>query len=156
MVSGFTAVTRCDAFVRRSPIVARCHRYVTWLGQASRAPGLLQLGPQLGLAADRPAGEDLLDGRRPLRPAPGDERDRPVEERGDPVLEADQVEDVHPQPHQPGGEPGEPEALDVGDRVEARYGREVALVEVVERLPGLVAFESADDLPRGVLAALHS
>ena len=56
MVSGFTAVTRCDAFVRRSPIVARCHRYVTWLGQASRAPGLLQLGPQLGLAADRPAG----------------------------------------------------------------------------------------------------
>ena len=52
----------------------------------------------------RAAGEDLLLGGGPLRAAAAEEATRPVQQRGDPVLEAGQVDEVHRQPHQPGDE----------------------------------------------------
>ena len=63
-------------------------------------------------AGERHPAEDLLLGGGALGPAAAQERDRPVHDRGDPVLEAGDVEEVHDQPHQPGDEPGEPEVAD--------------------------------------------
>ena len=47
------------------------------------------------------AGEDLLLGGGALGVTAADERDRPVEQRGDPVLEAGDVDQVDGEPRQP-------------------------------------------------------
>jgi hypothetical protein len=41
-----------------------------------------------------------------------------VPQRGEPVLEPDQIDEVDGQPDQPGGEPAEPEPADAGNRAE--------------------------------------
>ena len=85
------------------------------------------------------------------RPGPADEDDEPVRE-------ADQVEDVDPEPQQPGGEPALPperaEPADVGDPGEPPDDRDVAVVAVAVRLVRPAEDAAADDL-RGVGAALH-
>ena len=68
------------------------------------APGAGQAEPD-----QRGPGGDLLLGRGALGPAAAEEADRPVHQRGEPVLEADQVEEVDRQPQQPGDEPGQPD-----------------------------------------------
>src|SRR3954470_10827998 len=106
-------------------------------------------------AAHRRPREDLLRGHRPLGAAAADEAHRPVQQRRDPVLEADEVDDVDEEPGQPGDEAGQLEPADLRDRGEPRDRRHVALVEVVERLFCDLAVEPSDDPVRGVLAALH-
>ena len=91
---------------------------------------------------------------QPLAAAVGDEADHPAGEDEQPVLEADQVEEVHDQPGDPGEQAAELEALEVGDGLAAADRGEVALVAVVERrrlLPG----EAVADGAAGVAALLH-
>src|SRR5437773_2265359 len=69
------------------------------------------------------------------RAAPaGQEAEGPPCEDEQPVLEADQVEEVQSQPEGPGGEAREVQPLDVGDRTRAADRGEVSLVPVVKRL----------------------
>src|SRR5665811_2199257 len=51
---------------------------------------------------------------------------------GDPLFEADQVEQVDDQPEQPGDEPGEPEPADAGYGGEPRDRRHAPLVDILE------------------------
>ena len=53
-------------------------------------------------------GQGPLNHRDPLRLAPAHEAVGPVQHGRQPVLEADQIDQVDGQPHHPGGEPGEP------------------------------------------------
>src|SRR4249919_3624297 len=96
---------------------------------------LLQ-GLLLGLVRLQPShqgtGNNLLPGRRPLRPSPEYEADSPMKHGREPVLEADEVHDVNDEPHDPREETGEPDLADAGDRVESRDGRHAAFVEVLE------------------------
>src|SRR6478752_2336497 len=65
------------------------------------------------------------------RPAPmGGEAERPADQHKQPVLEADQIEQVHCQPGDPCDEAAEMDPLDVGDRARATDRRKVSLVEV--------------------------
>ncbi|PJW28098.1 hypothetical protein CWM41_28725, partial [Escherichia coli] len=78
----------------------------------------------------RHPGEDLLLGGGALGPVVGHERDGPVDQRRELVLEAGEVDQVDAEPHQPRDEPAQPDLADQGDRVEAGDGRHRALVEV--------------------------
>ena len=80
----------------------------------------------------REPAEDLLLGGHPLGTAPAEEADRPVQDGGDPALEAHDVEEVDDQPHQPGDEAVELELAEVDDRGEPRDRRHRALVVVLE------------------------
>src|SRR5215469_1742547 len=74
--------------------------------------------------------------------AVGGEAEYPASQYEQPIFEADQVEQVHGQPSDPGDEAaevdprwvpdGRPDPLEVGDRTGATDCREVALVEVGE------------------------
>jgi protocatechuate 3,4-dioxygenase beta subunit len=61
----------------------------------------------IAVLPDRGAGERLLERRNALGPPASEEAHSPVQHRGQPVLEADQIEQVHDQPDQPAGEPGQ-------------------------------------------------
>ncbi len=63
----------------------------------------------------------------------GDEAEGPADEDEQPILEADQVPEVHDQPGAPGDEPTEPEALDLRHGGGAADRRDVPLVAVAER-----------------------
>src|SRR4029079_7709127 len=78
----------------------------------------------------------------------------PVKQRGQPVLEPDEVDEVDGQPHQPGGEPAEPEPADAGNRAEARDRRYAALVVVLEGLAIRGPGQSGLDLTGHMTAAL--
>jgi hypothetical protein len=78
-----------------------------------------------------------------------------VQQRREAVLEADEVEQVDGEPHEPGEEAGQPQPADRRHRGEPRDGRHRALVEVAEGLVGArPALGVALDLLGGVLAAL--
>ena len=76
--------------------------------------------------------------------AAGDERERPAGQDQDPVLESDQVEDVDPEPQQPGDRAAEVQPLDLGDGAAAADRGEVALVDVAERLDRLAGEPALD------------
>src|ERR1019366_5892719 len=92
----------------------------------------------------------LLTGDGTFRAPAADEADRPVQQRGDALLEADQVEQVDHQPDQPGDEPGEPEPADASHSGKPRDRRHAAL-------PRLGAALHAPVLPSGSLTSIpHS
>ena len=86
-----------------------------------------------------------LGARYQLRAAPArDEAEAPAEKHEQPVLEADQIEEVQPEPEQPGRQSRDVHAFEVGNRARAADRREVALVVVTERPRGLIAEAPAD------------
>src|SRR5262245_21552779 len=87
---------------------------------------------------------ELLD--HPAAPATGEEAEGPPDQHQDPVLEADQIEDVDAEPEEPRGEPTHFEALDVCDRARAADRGDVALVAVAERLVIAASLARPDDL----------
>ena len=100
------------------------------------------------------SGDDLLLRDRPLRPTAADERDGPLEQGRHPALEADQVQQVHREPQQPGHEPAELQLAHRRHRVEPADGGHRALVLVAERGAGLLLRQAAADLAGHVLPAL--
>src|SRR5450759_229126 len=74
----------------------------------------------------------LLTGDGTFGAPAADEADRPVQQRGDALFEADQVEQVDDQPEQPGDEPGETEPADAGYGGEPRDRRHAPLVDILE------------------------
>src|SRR6476469_9133545 len=76
--------------------------------------------------------------------------ERPAREDDHAVLDADEIDDVDPEPRRPGEEAGKREALDDADRACAPDRRELALGAVVEGRPCAVA-----DRARDVPALLH-
>jgi hypothetical protein len=67
------------------------------------------------------------------------EAHRPADEHEDPVLEADEIEEMDDEPREPRDEAAQAEALDVCDGGSTADRREVALVAVAERLARLPA-----------------
>src|SRR5439155_24325671 len=89
------------------------------------------------------------------RPAPArDEAEEPADEDQDPVLESDEVPEVHDQPGRPREEPAQPDRVEVGDRAGAADGGEVALVAIVEGADFAPANPRANQL-RPVAPLLH-
>ena len=86
--------------------------------------------------------------------AVGEEAERPLDEDEQAVLEADQVPEVYDEPGQPGGEPAEPDDVQVGDRAGAADRCEIALVAVAKRADASSP-EPGGDEPRGVSPLLH-
>src|SRR5262249_5091505 len=77
----------------------------------------------------------------------GEVRPRPLHHDDAAVAEADEVEDVHEAPQEPGNEAGEAQAGDLGDRLRPPDDRHRALVDVVER-PSWMAGERREDIAR--------
>src|SRR3712207_9564492 len=65
-------------------------------GPRSAGLGRLEAGREV---LERQPAVDLLLGRDPLRPSPAHEADQPVQDGGDPALEADDVEQVRSEEH---------------------------------------------------------
>src|SRR3954467_6100593 len=108
----------------------------------------------LGCGHPHPCPHGGSAGEHPPPPPAREEGKRPAHDPQDPVLEADQVEDVDPEPQQPGERAAEVDPLDLGDGAGASDRGEVALVDVAERLDGLAEHPPPHDL-RGVAALLH-
>src|SRR5665811_10974 len=75
----------------------------------------------------------LLTGDGTFGTSAADEADRPVQQRSDALLEADQVEQVDDQPDQPGDEAGSSEPADASHRGKPRDRRHTPLVDILER-----------------------
>ena len=69
------------------------------------------------------------------------------DEDEEPVVEADEIEEVHEQPRCPGGEAAEPQAFHIGDRGGAADCCQVALVAIVERLGSRAASLAWSSVP---------
>src|SRR6476620_3978809 len=100
------------------------------------------------------SGEHLLLGDHPLRAAPTDESDDPVQQRRDAVLEADDVDEVDGQPEDPGEEPAELRLAHRRHGREPRDRRHRALVADLAGPSGPSPLQTADDLLRGVAPTL--
>src|SRR4051794_21411762 len=71
--------------------------------------------------------------RDELRARPAREgAERPPDEDDEPVLDPEEIEEVHEEPRDPRGESTDLEALDASGRLRAADGRDVALVDVGE------------------------
>src|SRR4051794_22511873 len=78
-----------------------------------------------------------LGARDQLRATPAcEEAEGPAEEHEQPVLEADEIEDVHAQPEQPGNRAGDPGDVEIRHRAGAADCGQVALVAVMEQRGG--------------------
>src|SRR5439155_12566251 len=86
--------------------------------------------------------------------APGDEAECPARHDEEPILEPDQIEEVHDEPSHPGREATDAYSLDVGDGLRATNRGQIALVEVPEGM-GAAATEPVPDHTSGVAALLH-
>src|SRR6266540_5923957 len=101
-----------------------------------------------------PAAESLdLPRDEPRTALPGQIGPRPLEQDDEPVAEADEVEDVHETPEEPGGESGEPDPSQVRDGRSASQHGEIARVTVTKGLEGL-ASTGEFDVPGGVTSLL--
>src|SRR5674476_1361123 len=74
----------------------------------------------------------LLTGDGTFGTPAADEADRPVQQRGDALFEADQVEQMDDQPDQPVDEPGETESADAGYGGEPSDRRHAPLVDILD------------------------
>src|SRR6266542_2937728 len=122
----------------------------------SEAPG--DPAPVLALPASVPkrmpaAGSLDLARDEPGAALPGQIGPRPLEQDDEPIAKADEVEDVHETPEEPGGESGQPNPSQVRDgRGASQYG-EIARVAVTKGLEGL-ASTGGSDVPGGVTSLL--
>src|SRR6266566_58086 len=89
----------------------------------------------------------------PCAPATGDEAESPARDDQQPVLEADQIEEMHDEPGDPGDEAADADPLDVRDGLRATDRGQIALVDVLEGLRG-AARQTIADHPRDVAAFL--
>src|SRR5699024_11671378 len=114
---------------------------------------------QLAQLVQRVTGGQLLAGSYQLPAATGHGVQAPAERGDRAVAEADQVQQVQGQPHQPTDEAGDLGLVDLHHRVEAGDDRHGALVEVVEWGASFRAgavLDLVDDGLRSVLTTLHS
>ena len=101
------------------------------------------------------AGEHLLLGDRALPAPPSQEGNGPVRDDREALLEPGQEGQVHHQPQQPGGKPGDTKRPDGGNRAEPGDCGHRAQVAVAERAIPMVAVKAADDRASGMDAGLH-
>src|ERR671935_1626491 len=78
----------------------------------------------------------------------------PAREYDQPVLNADQVEEMHEEPDQPGDEAAQLDPVQVGHGLRLADRRQVPLVEVAER-PAAAPLQSSPHDSRRVAALLH-
>src|SRR3954468_8016961 len=110
-------------------------------------------GPVLSsLRPDRGRRVDVLD--HASAPASREEAERPADQHEQPVLEPDQVPEVHHEPGDPCRESAQPRNVDVRHGPRPADRREVALIAIAERLGILTAQTGLDELG-GVAALLH-
>ena len=101
------------------------------------------------------AGEHLLLGDRALPAPPSQEGNGPVRDDREAVLEPGQEGQVHHQPQQPGGEPGDAQRAHGGNCAEPADRGHGAQVAIAKRALPAVAAKAADDRPSGVNTRLH-
>src|SRR5207249_8343124 len=85
--------------------------------------------------------------------ATGEEAEGPARDDQQPVLEADQIEEMDDEPGDPGDEAADADPLDVRDGLRAADRGQIALVDVFEGLRG-AARQAIADYPRDVAAFL--
>src|SRR5262249_20144850 len=127
--SGAAITTRCWSTVPSAKTAAEPKARTTAMA-GPYEPG--RLAPPHGHGGAVVGLLELLD--HPAAAPAGEEAERPAGQDEDPVLEADQIEDVDHEPEEPRREAAHLEALDVGDGARAPDRRDVALVPVAEGL----------------------
>ena len=88
----------------RGPVTQADSRPASSSAGASARPPVFDASKSGPRCLQRQPAVHLLLGGDPLRTATAHEADQPVQHRGDPALEADDVEEVEGEPHQPGDE----------------------------------------------------
>src|SRR5262249_51976440 len=135
--SSDTTMATCSTIIRAQEAVVGSMRPYTPAAQSVRSRELA-----LCPLADHPCAA-----------AAREEADRPAEHDEQPVLEADEVDEVHAEPEDPRGEACDPYALDVGDCLGTADRREVSLVAIPER-PRFLPAQAVLDEARRIAALL--
>src|SRR6266576_6731752 len=84
----------------------------------------------------------------------GQEARAPACEHDQPVLNADQVEEMHQEPGHPGDEAGQLDSVQIGHGLRLADRRQIPLVEVAEG-PALTPLESSPYHPSRIAALLN-